>query len=75
MSTAEKTSWILERVGVVPRSFLSAEGTWGGAATAQKFGTEEEAWLYGCPPDSTGVATRMNYLSRRMGDDLPVLPG
>jgi hypothetical protein len=73
MSSDAKTTWIVQQVGVSPRNFLAADGTWGGAARAQQFETEAEAWLTVCPGESTGVAMRVTHHQRRMGEDLPAV--
>jgi hypothetical protein len=67
---AETTvTWLVQQENVVPRQFLTAGGTWGGAATAEQFGTEEQARRRTCPVGSTGIAIRMHRLVRRVGDD------
>jgi hypothetical protein len=57
--------WIVQRAGVVPRTFLTAEHTWGTAATAERFESEEAAMLTPCPDGSTGLPMRLTYHPHR----------
>ena len=66
-------TWIVQQADSAPRRFLSPDGEWGGAAAAEQFRTEEEAWLTVCPAGSAGVAVRMTKLPRRIGDPEPTI--
>ncbi len=65
MTTDTTVAWIVQQAGVTPRTFLGPDGTWGSAATAQRFETEEQALLTVCPDGSTGLPMRLNYHPHR----------
>lgn len=59
--TDSMTTWIVQQAGVTPRTFLGADRSWGGAATAERFETEEQAMLTECPEGTTGLPMRLSY--------------
>lgn len=61
MTGDAKTTWVVQQAGVVPRTFLSKNRTWGTIATAEEFATEEEAMSTRCPDGTTGLPMRMTY--------------
>ncbi|MEO6124956.1 MAG: hypothetical protein ABIR32_14725 [Ilumatobacteraceae bacterium] len=64
--TDTDTKWIVRQSDVLPAAFLSPDGTWGGAATARRFDTEEEALLVETPEGTTGFPRRLTYLPQRV---------
>lgn len=61
MTDTAKLTWVVQQAGVMPRTFLSPNRTWGTVATAEEFATKEEAMLTVCPDGSTGLPMRMSY--------------
>lgn len=59
--TDTETKWIVRQSDVVSPVFLSADGSWGTAATARRFDTEDEALLTPTPEGTTGFPRPLTY--------------
>lgn len=59
------TTWIVQQVDVAPRTFLGVDGTWGNAACAIRYATEEEAVCAICPDGTSGMPMRLSYHPHR----------
>ena len=70
-----KTTWVVQQADVEPRTFLSADGTWGTVSMAQQFDSEAEAAATPSPEGTVGLPLRMTHHTHRGSESFSGVAG